>query len=96
MANVQSVVEAPVSLNGKSSQEANITPFPFLFQETPYLPSVKLLDPYSANTTFPLAVTPERTDFSINELVSATKAATSSGAVRDLLTKHGAIYSPKR
>lgn len=64
----------------------------FKFTPTLYSASVNLTAPYPPNTPFPLAVSPSKTDFTIDELVTAAKTASSSGLVRDLLTRHGAIY----
>jgi len=65
---------------------------PLTFQATNYTPSVNLTSPYPPNTTFPLALTPDRSQRSIAELVSAVKHLTETKTIRSLLTQHSAIY----
>ncbi len=66
--------------------------FPLTFQPIPYAPSVNLPEPYPENTTFPLALTPTSPHPPIDDIVTAIKSLSGSGAIRSLLTQHGAIY----
>lgn len=78
-----SVLEAKASDNVSS---------PLTFLSTKYTPSVNLTSPYPPNTTFPLALTPDKSQRSISEVVSAVKHLTETETVRSLLTQHSAIY----
>jgi hypothetical protein len=62
------------------------------FQTTAYCPSVQLQAPYPPNTTFPLSLSPVDSSVPLSKLVSSIQNLTSTGTIRNLLTKHGAIY----
>ena len=62
------------------------------FGETSLPASVNLTAPYPPNVVFPLALSPGEPNSSISDLTAAIQTASSKGLVRDLLTRHGAIY----
>ncbi|KAH8600919.1 hypothetical protein B0O99DRAFT_736933 [Bisporella sp. PMI_857] len=80
------------SIQGSHNEKFPTKDTPVTFRETPYTPAVNLTTPYPSNITFPLSLSPDQPGTSISDLVSAIQTATSKGIVRDLLTKHGAIY----
>ncbi|KAF2790236.1 hypothetical protein K505DRAFT_282995, partial [Melanomma pulvis-pyrius CBS 109.77] len=57
-----------------------------------YPPSVDLQPPYPPHTTFPLSLSPSSPSIPISTLVSSIQRLSSSGSIRNLLSRHGAIY----
>ncbi|KAL1853995.1 hypothetical protein Daus18300_011585 [Diaporthe australafricana] len=63
-----------------------------VFHPTPYVPSVKLSDPYPEGTDFPLSLASSKPDPDVSDLVAGVEELSSSGKLRKLLDTHGAIY----
>lgn len=62
------------------------------FKVAPYDPAVDLPDPYPPNTTFPLSLAPSKLDTPLADLLSEIQRLSTSGEIRSLLDRHGAIY----
>ncbi|EKG10559.1 hypothetical protein MPH_12417 [Macrophomina phaseolina MS6] len=62
------------------------------FQITSFAPAVNLPEPYTKNTTFPLALAPSNPGIPLSDLISEIAHLSQSGQIRCLLNTHGAIY----
>lgn len=63
-----------------------------VFETTSYEPSVNLPEPYPPKVAFPLSLSPSKRGTSLKDLTAEIEDLSSSGEVRNLLNKHGAIY----
>ncbi|KAK4223018.1 hypothetical protein QBC38DRAFT_512634 [Podospora fimiseda] len=63
-----------------------------ILHPVPYASAVELPAPYPPGTTFPLALAPTQPETSLDDIVAEVQRLSSSGQIRNLLDKHGAIY----